>query len=153
MVEEKHYHDGKLINYSSGTGYPTIWVDGKNVLLHRYVWEQNYGKIPEGYEIHHKDHDKTNWDIENLELLIAEEHHRKHALENGLGKSNKGKPKNHVSGYCGCRRKVIAISGEQTITFDSVSEASRVLNIPTTKISGVASGKRNIAYGWRFKYA
>jgi hypothetical protein len=42
--------------------------------LHRSVWEHHNGPIPNGYHIHHKDGDRCNNDIENLELVLAEEH-------------------------------------------------------------------------------
>ena len=33
------------------------------VYLHRYVWEKEYGEIPSGMVIHHKDGDQTTiWD-------------------------------------------------------------------------------------------
>ena len=76
------YYDGHLINFSSSNGYPSIFVDGKNVLLHRYVWEKFNGKIPKGFQVHHKDKNKRNWSIENLELVEISQHLRKHAVEN-----------------------------------------------------------------------
>ena len=71
-------YDGHLINFSSSNGYPTIFVNGKNVLLHRYVWENERGKILDGYEIHHKDKNRLNYSVDNLELVKIEDHHRKH---------------------------------------------------------------------------
>lgn len=47
--------------------------------LHRYVWKYYNGDIPEGYEIHHKDFDKGNNDISNLEMLTVAEHRALHA--------------------------------------------------------------------------
>jgi hypothetical protein len=44
--------------------------------LHRDVWELHHGKIPDGYEIHHKDKDTSNNAIENLELVASEQHIR-----------------------------------------------------------------------------
>lgn len=46
--------------------------------LHVYVWEYYKGKIPQGYEVHHKDFDKNNNDISNLQLLTKSEHKRLH---------------------------------------------------------------------------
>lgn len=46
--------------------------------LHVYVWEYHKGKIPPGYEVHHKDFDKNNNDISNLQLLTKSEHTRLH---------------------------------------------------------------------------
>ena len=41
----------------------------KGKYVHRLVWESFNGPIPEGYEINHKDEDKSNNALENLELL------------------------------------------------------------------------------------
>lgn len=46
--------------------------------LHIYVWEYYNGKIPKGHHIHHKDFDKNNNELENLELLSASEHQKLH---------------------------------------------------------------------------
>lgn len=46
--------------------------------MHRYVWKFYNGPIPEGYEIHHKDGNKANNDISNLECLERCEHKRLH---------------------------------------------------------------------------
>lgn len=48
-------------------------------MLHRMVYMSVYGEIPTGYEIHHKDGDKSNNDISNLECLSVEEHREYHA--------------------------------------------------------------------------
>ncbi len=60
-------------------GYPTIWINGKNIKLHVYVWEKVNGEKPKGYDIHHKDFNKKNYKIENLELMIQSDHFRIHA--------------------------------------------------------------------------
>lgn len=50
-----------------------------NELLHRKVWEEYYGqKIPEGYVIHHIDHNPLNNSISNLQLMTFEDHARLH---------------------------------------------------------------------------
>lgn len=49
---------------------------GNRVQMHRYVWEKHNEKIPEGYDIHHKDHNRGNNDISNLELYSKSEHAR-----------------------------------------------------------------------------
>lgn len=46
--------------------------------LHREVWEDHHGEIPDGHHIHHVDGDPTNNDIGNLECLSPEEHAEKH---------------------------------------------------------------------------
>lgn len=153
MAAEKQYFDGYLINFSSSAGYPTIFVGGKNVLLHRYVWEKHHGAIPDGCEIHHKDKNRFNYDPDNLELVNIVDHHRNHAFEHSLGKSNRGKRKDHVSGFCGARRPVIAENPFEMVRFDSISEAARILEIRTSDICRILKGIRKTAKGWVFRYA
>ena len=62
----------------SKRGYPCIWIDGKEIKLHIYVWEKANGNKPKGYDIHHKDLDKRNYKLSNLELLNPSEHRRIH---------------------------------------------------------------------------
>ena len=52
---------------------------GKNgERLHRVIFEDFYGEIPKGYVIHHKDGDKLNNCIMNLQLLSDSEHKSLH---------------------------------------------------------------------------
>lgn len=48
------------------------------LFMHRYVWEFYNTEIPEGYEIHHKDLNRGNNNIENLCLLSCSEHKKLH---------------------------------------------------------------------------
>jgi hypothetical protein len=50
-------------------------------LLHRAIWSDHYGAIPDGHIIHHKDHDWRNNNIENLELMELRKHLSDHAKE------------------------------------------------------------------------
>ena len=50
-----------------------------NKLLHRLIYEEAHGKIPNGYHVHHKDGNKLNNSIDNLELLEKREHHSLHS--------------------------------------------------------------------------
>lgn len=52
--------------------------------LHQYVWEQEVGEIPKGYHVHHKDGNKLNNLIENLELLTMQEHLSKHSKDRDI---------------------------------------------------------------------
>ena len=47
---------------------------GKRSYLHRDIWESVNGKIPDGFDVHHKDSDKTYNVIENFELYSKSEH-------------------------------------------------------------------------------
>ena len=46
---------------------------------HRYLWEKHYDiKIPRYHEIHHKDGNKTNNDISNLQMMSKSAHKKLH---------------------------------------------------------------------------
>lgn len=65
--------------YSDAKGYKLISINGKDIFIHVFVWERVNGKKPEGHEIHHKDGDKSNYSLNNLELLSISDHRRTHA--------------------------------------------------------------------------
>jgi predicted DNA-binding protein YlxM (UPF0122 family) len=48
--------------------------------LHQDVWVASKGEIPKGMQIHHKDGDKENNNLENLELIEASEHGKRHGF-------------------------------------------------------------------------
>jgi hypothetical protein len=55
-------------------------TSGDRDYLHRVVWEAEVGPIPEGWDIHHRDHDKTHNEIPNLECLPKAEHARLYSV-------------------------------------------------------------------------
>ena len=67
----------------SGQSY---WVCGyyfqcRGKRLHRVVWEYHNGPIPKGFHVHHKDNNRSNNQIENLELLHKSIHMSQHMEE------------------------------------------------------------------------
>ena len=66
--------------HKQGTGYYV----SKGDRLHRWVWSQFWGDVPEGYHIHHVDGDKDNNALANLELIEAKAHNRMHMMEQRL---------------------------------------------------------------------
>lgn len=84
---ERHIHNkrGKISNsgygYITEKGYRRIWdVNKKRYRMeHNIVWERYYGEIPNGKQIHHKDGNKLNNNITNLELVSPLEHKREHS--------------------------------------------------------------------------
>ena len=46
--------------------------------LHRDMWIAEYGAIPKGYDVHHKDGNSLNNTLENFELITRREHAKEH---------------------------------------------------------------------------
>lgn len=67
-------------------GHPLATKNGA-VLEHRKVWFEHFGSIPEGSVIHHKNGNKHDNRIENLECLTRSQHMKEH-YSHGLGVRN-----------------------------------------------------------------
>ena len=76
MSEKYQYYNGLKFTRDEKTGY--YLNSTLRIRMHQYVWACEKGEIPKGYHVHHKDGDKSNNDISNLELLTANEHSQKH---------------------------------------------------------------------------
>lgn len=50
----------------------------RTVRLHVAVWTQAHGAPPSGYHVHHRDHDRGNNTLTNLECLPNGDHQRHH---------------------------------------------------------------------------
>lgn len=74
------YYNGKKF-HREGNKYYKRTEGKKQLYLHRYVYETEVGVIPDGYDIHHKDGNKANNDLNNLELLTKKEHRQAHMTE------------------------------------------------------------------------
>ena len=59
--------------------YKRKWSKEKNHLGHRFIWEQEFGQIPDCLIVHHLDKNRKNNDINNLCLMTITAHNRVHA--------------------------------------------------------------------------
>jgi len=63
---------------------------GNRTLMHIVVWKYHNGNIPKEHDLHHKNHDKTDNRIDNLELYSKSEHASKfNTGANGYGKNRR----------------------------------------------------------------
>lgn len=60
-------------------GYKCVCIKGKEYKVHVLVWESANGPKPKGNEIHHKDLNKSNYELSNLESLTPSDHRKIHA--------------------------------------------------------------------------
>src|ERR1700677_4201856 len=67
-------------------GYYAAWdvISKKPVLLHRKIWEAHCGPVPHRFHVHHRDRDKQNNQIANLEPMHGTLHAEHHQIELGL---------------------------------------------------------------------
>jgi len=81
----------KPINHHTGYIVYTIRQHGKmkQVRSHRFIWECHKGNIPDGKVINHLDGDKTNNQLENLEV-VSQRRNATHAFELGLRTGGSG---------------------------------------------------------------
>ena len=58
--------------YVNPDGYRMLWMNGKRIPEHRFVMEQNLKrKLMQGETVHHKNGNRTDNRIENLELWVT----------------------------------------------------------------------------------
>lgn len=148
---EKPVSAKKLSQTVKSNGYKvvTLTKDGvsKAFYVHRIVAEAfipNPNNLP---MVNHKDEDRANNFVENLEWCTAQ-YNRVYgnAIENHAKKIRGRESEKRV--------KVIAhsLDGKKTAIFESMAEAARQFNGSTSAISAVCKGKRKSAYGMRWEY-
>lgn len=131
----------------AGSGYLKFTLSKNGIEKHkranRLVWEVFVGPIPYGYDIHHKNHNRQDNRLENLELILLSDHTKEHIDDrtNGAIKSN-SIPINQYT-----------LDGDLLATYNSATEASRILNINQSNISACCLGKRKSAGGFVWQFA
>ncbi len=78
MKRQEHF--GRQFYQDKKMGY-WISIDYPRIRAHRWVWINIHGKIPDGYHIHHKNEDKSDNRIENLELIEKSRHLSHHSSQ------------------------------------------------------------------------
>lgn len=84
-VKKKGVKYGKKAGSKDASGYIKIFVGGYSLLAHRIIWFIHNGLVPEGFELDHKDGNKSNNKIDNLRLSTRGQNQR----NIGLNENNK----------------------------------------------------------------
>jgi len=82
---------GKKVGFKQKNGYMHVSINGKQVLMHRFVYEAFNGEIPEGYEIDHKNTVRDDNRLENLRIATPKENRNNPITKERYKTSNKGK--------------------------------------------------------------
>ena len=146
----------KPIKYNNG--YLYVNINGKIRAIHRLVAETFILNPYSKPQVNHKDGNKLNNKLDNLEWVTAREN-TIHALKNGLintrtEKTLKAKriqvrkliEKNKI------RIKQYSKDGIYINTYNSIIEASKYTNSNSTHISLCAKGKQKTCGGYIWKY-
>ena len=158
----------KLLNrYLSGTddghGYLRVTLkctDGKqhSFMYHKVLWEAINGEIPEGYELNHKDENKHNFKLSNLELLTHKENmnygtRTARAAEKLKGHSMPSHVMKKIIKATSKKVYQYTLDGELVAIYPSTHEAARQNNFNRGNISSCCIGLRKTAHGyiWRYK--
>jgi len=102
--------------------------------LHRYIYEMHYGEIPKGYEIHHKDGNKLNNNIDNLEILTKSEHTKLHMAGRTLSEKHKQK---------------ISESGKKRIFSEETKEKMRIAQRKVIRKKHSEETKQKMSEAWK----
>ena len=131
---------GILTPRLDGKGYEMValYKEGKarNTKVHRLV-AQAFIPNPNNYpQVNHKDEDKTNYNVDNLEWCTNEYNHNYGTRNERVAKS--------------LSKKVICITTGEI--FNSMREACRKYDINTGRMTECCQGKRKTAGGYKWKY-
>lgn len=145
----RQHINGKILAISvAKNGYCVVNLGhGKQQYVHRLICNTFIGKIPYKMTVNHKDGNKTNNNIKNLEILSYQENHLHayrvlHRKPTCLGKLNTNASK-AVYQYNG--DKIIA-------TYPSAREAERRTGVSYKHISLCCKGERKTTGGYRWSF-
>lgn len=144
-------YDGYRINCARGTiinargwklgtpqnaGYLICTMGGRMWLNHRLIYTHRHGNIPAGMVIDHKDNNKTNNSIDNLQAITHAENIKKAWESLDPTKMNFAP------------RKIVAVrlTDNQETSYSSIRKAMTDLGVAGTSIRYCLAGKTKTAY-------
>ena len=151
----------QTIGKKNGYCYVCLSKNGRSIrkLVHRIVAMAFIENPLDKRTVNHKDGDKTNNNVKNLEWATYSENH-KHAFANGLKTVSENQRKAaSKTGKKTCdanrpRKAVVMIKNDNTIkVFRSAHEAARYVNGSPSAIVACCKGKYQTCKGYRWEYA
>lgn len=143
IIDEEGYH--LLANNFDPDGYLILGIDGLTQKVHRLVAKAFIPEVKGKTLVNHKDGDKTNNRVENLEWCTNRENII-HAHKNGLIKTRSGKEHPHS-------KRIVATNGVETLFFDTGIEASRYFGVGASAIHNCLKGRAKTSCGYIWRYA
>ena len=140
---KKRKHILKPRSNNGGYQYVNFKINGKNTnfAVHRIV-ANAFIPNPNGYtEVNHKDYDKTNNCVENLEW-VSSSLNKHHAFQKKENCSSRGKEVNQYSK-----------EGDFIKTYSSISEAAKEMNCTVGAISNCCLGRSKTSKGFRWSFS
>lgn len=133
--------NGKVLKQSkNGRGYLRLNRHNKTILVHRLVAQAfipNPDNLP---EVNHKDENKENNNVDNLEWCNSKYNHNYNKLPQRIGKEHK-KPINQYS-----------LDGVLIIEWDSAKDAANKLHISQTGITNNLQNRSKSSAGYIWRY-
>ena len=159
----KNKIDGEILSIKNSKGwYLTIPLRGngvrRTVRIHQLVAETFIGEIPKGYHVHHKDGNKQNNKVTNLEII----HPKQHNLETmkqypdyckGMNEYNKYQRPRHIQQF-DLEGHFIAEYANSKIASELTGVCSRnILQVADKKPFNSKGSVRKQAGGYVWKFA
>lgn len=132
----------------NGYEYVGFMLDGNIILkyVHRLVWEAFNGKVPSGFEINHKDENKQNNSLSNLELMT----HKQNCNYGTKVKRTLETKRQNVT-PSGPKYLQYDVQGNLIQIHESLKKASASVNGAKSNICAAAKCGNKLAYGYFWK--
>ena len=152
------YEDGRIWSYSrkkflkptTKNGYQVVCLydnegNMKQYLLHRVVWESVTGSpIPEGLQVNHKDENKANNNISNLNLMTPKENSN---WGTGIQRQSQARINGKRSKQVGSFNR----NGELVMVFPSTRECGRN-GFDQGNVAACCRGEKKTYKGYEWRY-